>query len=118
MKATLLSILLLLVVSCERTGYELNPDSPMWLMNRIEKAELQLITDPDSEISVSAWIRYEYSDHYYFENVNLVSSAWPLVYRADGTEFKSNESGYQNYQSGKCCRHFIWKGPLYPDTIN
>ena len=119
MKRTLLPVLFIIItLSCEKTGIDLSPDIPQWLANRIEADKLEAGTEIHSESAVSAWVRYSYQDKYYFENVSLFSSLWPKVYRSDRTEFEFSDSGYSNYQTGKCCKLILWKGPLYPDTIN
>ena len=105
----------LLLASCEKSSDYLIPESevPEWLKARIAQDKKTLESDPRSGLSISAWVRTEYKSDYYYEFRNLLSSAGPMTYKYDGSEFKYTENGFMDYQSGKCCKKYVWKGPDY-----
>jgi len=107
--------LFLLIASCEKSSDYLIPESqvPEWLKARIVQDEKTLESDPRSSLSISAWMRTEYKGAYYFEFINLLNSSMPQPYNFDGTEFKYTDSGFIEYQSGKCCSKYVWKGSDY-----
>ncbi|MBK9389187.1 MAG: hypothetical protein IPN68_02975 [Bacteroidetes bacterium] len=116
MKHYLLTIpLLIFLVSCEKSSDYLIPESevPEWLKTSIAQDKKTLESDPRSSLNISAWIRTEYKGDYYFEFINLLSSAGPRTYKSDGTEFMYTDNGFMDYQSGKCCKKYVWKGPDY-----
>jgi hypothetical protein len=110
--------LILLFISCEKQSDYLIPDSevPDWLKVRITADKKILESDPQSSLNISAWTRNEYKGNFYFEFINLLSSSMPRVYRFDGTEFIYTDTGFMDYQSGKCCKRYVWKGPSYFDN--
>ena len=103
----------LLIISCENAKIEPNPEIPNWLKDRIAQDEETLKSNPKSALNVSAWIRYIYDGIYYFEFVNLLSSMGPHIYMQDGTTFLYTDKNFSKYQSEKCCKLYIWKGPSY-----
>jgi hypothetical protein len=105
--------LALIILSCEKAKIEPNPEIPNWLKDRIFQDEESLKTNPKSGLNVSAWIRYAYNGNYYFEFVNLLSSMGPQIYKQDGTTFFYTDKNFSGYQSEKCCKSYIWKGPSY-----
>ena len=102
-------------ISCEKSSELLIPDSqvPKWLKERISDDEKKMESDPKSGLDFAAWFRYEYEDNYYFEYVNLISSAGPKTFKYDGTEFIYTADGFIDYQSGKSSKRYVWKGPEY-----
>lgn len=110
----------LLFSSCEKSPELLIPSSevPKWLKERISDDEKTIESNPQSGLDVAAWIRYEYDGNFYFEYVNLLSSAGPKIYKYDGKEFVYNDNNFSNCQSGKCCRSYVWKGPSYIDLYD
>jgi hypothetical protein len=116
MKHYLLVIsLLFFFASCEKSSDYLIPESqvPEWLKTRIEQDKKAMESDPRSSLSISAWMRTEYKGAYYFEYINMLSSSLPKPYNFDGTEFQYTHNGFIEYQSGKCCSKYVWKGPAY-----
>lgn len=109
------TVLAFLLLSCEKKADFLIPESeiPNWLKTKIVSDESTLKSNPESSISISAWIRYEYGGDYYYEFINLLSSAGPMVFKSDSTEFNYREVNFFDYQSGKCCKRYVWKGPSY-----
>jgi hypothetical protein len=103
----------LLILSCEKAKIESKPEIPNWLKDRIAQDEETLKSNPKSALNVSAWLRYAYDGNYYYEFVNLLSSMGPQIYMQDGTTFIYTDKKFSKYQSGKCCKLYIWKGPSY-----
>ncbi len=105
----------ILLISCEKSSELLIPDSqvPKWLKERISDDEKKIESDPKSGLVFAAWFRYEYEGSFYFEYVNIISSAGPKTFKYDGTEFIYTTNGFTEYQSGKCCKRYVWKGPEY-----
>ncbi len=108
----------LLILSCEKAKIEPNPEIPDWLKDRIAQDEETLKSNPRSALNVSAWIRYAYDCKYYFEFVNLLSSIGPQIYMQDGTKFIYTDKNFSKYQSEKCCKLYIWRGPSYIEINN
>lgn len=114
----LLFFLVFIIGSCEKAKIESNPEVPNWLKDKIVHDEEVIKSNPQSGLDIAAWIRYYYKNNFYFEYVNLLSSAGPRTYRYDGTEFIYTENNFFDYQSKKCCRYYVWKGPSYIDIYN
>jgi hypothetical protein len=108
-------VLILITVSCEKTKTEVNPEIPNWLADKISHDEEIMKTNHQSGLEPAAWIRYNYKGSYYFEYVNLLSSAGPVSYNNDGTEFNVPLNEYLKYQSDRCYRIIIWEGPSFID---
>jgi hypothetical protein len=109
--------LVLITVSCEKTKTQ-DPEIPSWVQDRINHDEEIIKSDPKSGLDIAAWIRYEYKSKLYYEYLNLLSSAGPEIYQYDGTKFDNTEIDIFDYQSKKCCRYYIWKGPSYIDIYD
>jgi|PlaIllAssembly_1097288.scaffolds.fasta_scaffold817160_1 hypothetical protein len=109
-------ILLFCLCACTKDPF-LIPTSqiPKWLQDRITQDEKVLKTDPDSGPSITAWIRYKYNDSFYFEFHNMMWSSGPWYYDSNGNQLIYNDDPtfFQDYNSEKCCRQFVWKGPNY-----
>ena len=112
-KFALLLALVLFLLSCEKDYLIPKKDVPNWLKDRIQQDEESLKFQPISALNVSAWIRYAYDGNFYYEFVNLTSSMGPQIYMQDGTKFKPTYQNFSKYQSEKCCKLYIWKGPSY-----
>ena len=112
-KSALLLALALFLISCEKDYLIPRKDVPSWLKDRIQQDEESLKSQPRSTLNVSAWVRYTYDANFYFEFVNLASSTLPQVFMQDGTEYKPSLQDFSKYQSEKCCKLYIWKGPSY-----
>ena len=111
-KSGILLFLLYLLVSCAKdtdTGEVL----PAWLQERIAADEKVIASDPQSGLDLGAWIQYTYQDSTYYEYHNLIMSSLPKVYNSDGIEVIFTTAEYTEYQQGKCCRKFVWKGKSY-----
>jgi len=91
---------------------------PDWLRQQIVEIEDQIRENPRSGLNISAWIRYTYNHEYYYEWHNLLSSSFPPIYDFDGTQMYFRWDNNDNYQKGKCCREYIWKGPSWSDEFN
>ena len=111
-KVVFLFTLILLIVSCEKTRTS-DYDVPSWLQKRINYDEEIIKSNPQSGLDIAAWVRFDYKGKYYYEYVNLLSSAGPKIYKNDGTEFIYTETNFFGYQTEKCCRYYVWKGPTY-----
>jgi len=101
------------MISCEKENSAPGPEIPDWLKDRIAQDEEVLKTNPQSVLSITAWISYYYAGNYYFENHNLLSSAWPETFNYEGTLINHNQESSLNYWTNKCCKQYIWKGPSY-----
>ena len=115
-----LLLLTFILTSCEKWPDFLVPDSdvPKWLKERIADDVKTIESNPQSGLNFAAWIRYSYNDKYFYEYVNLISSAGPKTYNSDGTEFMYTENNYTDYQSNKYCLTYIWQGPSYIDIYD
>ena len=113
-----LFLLILIIGSCEKTKTVSDPETPDWLMDRISLDEEAIKSNPQSGLDIAAWIRYTWEDKFYFEYVNLLSSAGPKIYRYDGTELMYTDNIILDYNSKKCCRIYVWKGPSYIDIYD
>ena len=112
---TLISVMILFfcLSACTKDPF-LIPISeiPKWLHDRITQDEKVLKTDPEAGPSITSWIRYKYNESYYFEFHNMVWSSGPWYYDFDGNLMKE-PTFYLDYNSKKCCKKFVWKGPSY-----
>ena len=116
-KLIFLLAFVLLTISCEKTKTQ-DPEIPSWVQERINHDEAIIKSDPRSGLNIAAWIRYEYKGNFYYEYLNLLSSAGPEIYQSDGTKFNNTEFDIFDYQSNRCCRHYIWKGQSYIDIYD
>ena len=111
-KILVLFTFLALLSSCAKdkdTAEEL----PAWLTERIAADEKVIAADPQSGLDLGAWLKYSYKDSVYYEYHNLLMSSLPKVYHSDGTEVSFAGTEYADYQKGKCCKQFVWKGESY-----
>jgi len=128
MKKFLLCLLpAILLISCERQYLLPSDEVPGWLKKRIADTEEIISSDARSGLSISAWIRYEYNDQYYFEWLNLLSSSFPPIYKTNGdmmtfswnsTDALDANPTYDEYQKDKCGKKYIWKGPSWNDDFD
>ena len=91
---------------------------PSWIQERIYHDEQIVKSNPRSGLDIAAWIRYEYKGKFFYEYLNLFSSAGPEIYQNDGTKFNNSEIDIFDYQSEKCCRYYLWRGPSYIDIYD
>lgn len=102
-KIFFLLILTIVLFACDKDNLVPTDEIPEWLKERIE----------EEESGITAWIRYEYMDEYYFEYMNPILSSWPPTYDYDGNYIEG--SIYQNYQENKCCKKYVWKASRYEE---
>lgn len=119
MKKILLILMpLVLFISCERSQLKSSGEVPEWLSQKIVEIEDQIRENPRSGLDVGAWIKYTYNDEYYFEWHNLLSSSFPPIYNFEGDLMFFSWDSNDDYQKGKCCKEYIWKGPSWSDEFN
>ena len=113
-KIMLIAIISLIAFSCEKDYYLIPANEvPRWLKDRISHDEKIIQSDPQSGLDVAAWIRYKYEGHYFFEYRNGLSSSGPKVYDYSGDQIMLNQEPYLDFETEKCCKQFVWKGPNY-----
>jgi hypothetical protein len=117
-KFLLLLLPAILLISCERQYLLPSDEVPGWLKQSIADTERIISSDSRSGLSISAWIRYEYNDQYYFEWHNLLSSSFPPIYNFEGDMMGYSWATTDDYQKDKCCREYIWKGPSWNDDFD
>jgi len=100
------------LISCKKDSIIPDSEIPAWLRTRIAVDEMKIEADPQSGLDVAAWIRYEFRDEFFYEYHNMLSSSGPEVYNTGGIKVNS-ELPYTYYNSQKCCKKFVWKGPAY-----
>lgn len=107
--------LFLILITCEKRTDYLIPSSevPKWLKDRISHDEEIIKSNPRSGLEIAAWIRYKYNGNYFFEYRNGLSSAGPETLDHDGVQIMFLQAPYLNYNSEKCCKQYVWKGPSY-----
>lgn len=103
----------LLSYSCEKDNFIPNDEIPDWLKDRIAQDEEIIEANPQSGLDIAAWKRYEYEKNYYFEYINLISSALVPVFKEDGIELNYDNPIFEKYNAEKCCKRYVWKGPNY-----
>jgi hypothetical protein len=108
-KLLLLFPVCFIMISCEKESSEI----PGWIKDKIAIDEQVIASNTQSELAVAAWIRYRFNGHYYFEYQNLLSSAGPDIHNYDGDQINPEQKLYLNFEKDKCCKEYIWKGPLY-----
>jgi hypothetical protein len=116
-KLLLLFSFMFFLASCEKWPDFLIPSSevPRWLKERIAHDEKAIESNPQSGLDPSAWIRYQFEGKYYFEYRNSFSSLGPEKFNYDGVKIMLNQEPYLNFETDKCCKQFVWKGPSYID---
>ena len=107
-----------LLISCERDKLLPSDELPGWLKQRIADIEVQMSENPGTGFAVSAWIRYSWNDEYYYEWHNLISSSFPPIYDADGDMMAFAWDSNDEYQNGKCCKVYVWKGPSWNEAYD
>jgi hypothetical protein len=112
-KLLLLLSFSLLMITCEKEKISQYPETPDWLKARIALDEEIIKSNPQSSLGIADWIMYNYDGNYYIEYLNLLSSSFPPVYNYDGVQITYNQDTYLAYTSNKCCKKYVWKGPLY-----
>lgn len=119
MKRVLLLLLpVIMLTSCEKQFLVPSGDVPVWLKEMIREAEAGEPASPMLGSSFGAWVRYKYEGEYYFEWINPVSSFFPPVYDWHGNTFSFDNAIYSDYQNGKCCKKYVWKGSEFPDDYD
>jgi len=108
----ILTLILLFVIfsSCEKTPELIIPD---WLQDIINHNEEVLKSNPDSFIAIRAWKAYIFEKDYYFEDVDIISSAGPSFYKYDGTKCSVTNMDYQKFSEKRKFVKYVWKGPNY-----
>jgi hypothetical protein len=100
--------------SCEKTV----PDNeiPDWLKTKISQDEQIIAVSPKASSAWGAWIRYKWEKDYYFEYTNIVSSSLYIPISVTGDSlYQSVTNPNIAYSKEKCCKQFVWKGPLFKD---
>jgi hypothetical protein len=100
------------MLSCSREQEDVI-DTPSWLKDRIAADEKEIAANPQSGLVFTAWLSYRFNNTVCYEHINLISSARPRVFRYDGSEINSQETEYEEYQKGKCCKAYVWRGKSY-----
>lgn len=114
MKKSLLILLFFLSISaCTKDKMLPQDEIPNWLKERILEDEELIKSNPQSGRDIACWMRYEYSDNYYFEYLNLLMSSFPPVYDYEGNEFIFYTDPDSDYSKKKCCKIYVWKGASY-----
>jgi hypothetical protein len=117
MKTLIFTLTLVFCLSACTKDPFLIPSSeiPKWLQEKITQDEKTIKTDPESGPSITAWIRYKYDNSYYFEYHNMVWSSGPWYYDFYGNKliFSDNPAFFQDYNSNKCCKQYVWRGTNY-----
>lgn len=111
-KILVLFILIALLASCAKDN-DTAEALPAWLQERIDADEKEIASNPQSGLDLGAWLKYTYKESVYYEYHNLLMSSLPKVYHSDGTEVNFAQTEYADYQKGKCCKQFVWKGESY-----
>jgi hypothetical protein len=111
-KLLVLFTFLAMFASCAKDN-DTAEELPAWLTERIAADEKEIAADPQSGLDLGAWLKYSYKDSVYYEYHNLLMSSLPKVYHSDGTEVSFAGTEYADYQKGKCCKQFVWKGESY-----
>jgi len=101
-----------LLVSCAKDK-DTKEVLPAWLTERIAADEEVINSNSQSGLDLGAWLQYTYKDSIYFEYHNLLMSSLPKVYNSEGLEIIFTIAEYAEYQKGKCCKKFVWKGKSY-----
>lgn len=105
---------LAILVSCNKET-DNRSQLPQWLQDKITTEEAEIAANPTSVYILGAWMIYSYQGASFFEYHNNTFSSLPKVYYYDGTEMPYSGTIYTDYQEGKCCKQFIWKGADYVD---
>lgn len=103
------------MISCEKDLLLPDSEVPDWLKERIANDEAIIQSNPQSGLDAAAWIRYRYDGNYYFEYLNLLSSAFPAIYSYEGVQTMTLFDNYQDFISGRCCKIYVWKGKSYTE---
>ena len=103
------------MITCEKVHIMPGVEIPNWLKDRIAHDEELIKSNPQSGLDIAAWVSYRYEGNYYFEYINLFSSAGPPTYNYKGIQIMFNQDTYPKYCSNRCCKQYIWKGPSYID---
>jgi hypothetical protein len=111
-KLVILFALFSFLASCSKEN-DTSGKLPQWLQDRIAADEKEIAADPQSGKDLGAWIEYTYQDSTFFEYHNLLMSSLPKVYHFSGIEINYILPEYTEYQNGKCCKKFVWKGKSY-----
>lgn len=101
------------LLSCERELLIPNSEVPDWLKDRINHDEAIIRDSPRSGLDIAAWIRYRYDGKYFFEYLNLLSSAFPSIYNYEGIQVMTSYDEHQAFISERCCKQYVWKGKSY-----
>jgi hypothetical protein len=114
MKRVLLLLLpVIMLTACEKQNLVPSGDVPGWLKELIREAEEGQSTTPMLASDMGAWVRYKYEGNYYFEWINPIMSSFPPVYDVAGDQVME-QAVYAPYQTGKCCKKYVWKGSAFP----
>lgn len=112
-KVIILLIFSFLSFSCEKENLVPASEIPDWLKNIINQNEKTLSADEKSPVAITAWIRYQYLDNFYFEYINPILSSGPPIYDWNGNLYPFKQDEILKYGKEKCCKQYVWKGPSY-----
>ena len=116
MKRVLLLLLpVIMLTACEKQYLVPSGDVPAWLKEMILDAEKGESKPPMYASDLGAWVRYKYDGNYFFEWINPIMSSFPPVYDHDGNLLSMDHDKYTRYQTGKCCKKYVWKGSAFPE---
>lgn len=111
-------LLILFVSACKKDNTLSQDEIPNWLKERILEDEEFIASNPQSGLDIACWLRYEYSNNYYFEYVNLLRSSLPPVYDYEGNEINAYLEIDSDYLKKRCCKLYVWRGPSYVDLYD
>jgi hypothetical protein len=116
-KLLFLFTILIFLTSCEKR-FVPEDEIPSWLKDIINDYNLSLQQKPNNPVlNGTAWIRYKWNNEYYFEHRSMISSSfdYPISFIRDTLKVCPVCAGIE-YHDNKCCKQFVWKGSIYPDS--
>jgi len=116
-KLALLFTFSMIFLSCEKTLPDVpEKEIPDWLKTKISHDEQLIVASPKAGSAWGAWIRYKWEKTYYFEYSNITSSSLYIPISVSGDSLYANiYDTNADYYKNKCCKQFVWKGPLFKD---
>ena len=104
----------LIFFSCEKNSFVPENEIPDWLKTSISNDEQKIKEAPKAMSAWGAWLRYKWENEYYFEYENPLSSSLyiPISVNGDSLYISPYDTNVE-YFKGKCCKQYVWKGPLY-----
>ena len=114
-KIALMLLFSIAFLSCEKTLPDVPKDEiPDWLQTRINHDEQIITQTPKYVLAWGAWVRYKWQSEYYFEYHNPLWATTIAPITETGDTLYSGATNLE-YYNGKCCKQFVWRGPLYKE---